>query len=381
MASLEDADVKGERARMQAMPLAGSSSGVECLGLRKEFTSRGHTKVAVADLWLGLEGGQVFGLLGPNGAGKTTLLSMLVSSLAPTAGKCHLGGVDAFASRRAAQDLLGFCPQSDALFPLLTARENLELYARLNGTPEAHIAPLTASALAALDLTRYAQAHAGTLSGGNKRRLSLAVALIASPLVAFLDEPSSGVDPVARRRMGSVLAAAKEGGRVIVLTTHLVEEAEALCGRVGILVRGRLACLGSPAYLKLLYGSGYKIELLLRGGGEGGAAAAVAAVVAALRQAADESIRVEVEVEGEAAGQQERRQEQRSHRVTLAASPRLRLSSAFRVLEEAKAGQGAALVEYGVAACALENVFLRFTKLQEEADERDAAAAAAALAR
>ena len=352
--SVEDADVREERARVLSTP-PPAATGIECRALRKEYESRGVRKVAVADATLHLPENAVFGLLGPNGAGKTTLLSMLVSAVTPTSGSCTLAGMDAVASRRAAADVLGYCPQGDALFPLLTAGENLTVYAALNGTPSAHLPALVSAALAALDLTRYAHARAHTLSGGNKRRLSLACALIAAPKCVLLDEPSTGVDPLARRRMAEVVGQAARG-RTILLTTHLIEEAELLCSRVGVLVRGRLGCLGTPARLKSLYGSGFKVQVSVAGG-----AGAAEALRGRLAQEADAGIVREGGAGGSSVW---------GRLVTFLATPGLRLSAAFGVLEAARSG--GQVEEYSIAACSLETVFLRFTRMQEEADEREA---------
>jgi ATP-binding cassette subfamily A (ABC1) protein 3 len=222
-------------------------------------------KVAVADLSFGVPAGECFGFLGINGAGKTSTLKILTGDEGPTAGTVLVGGHNAATEPHAVRHLLGYCPQFDALLELLTVREHLELYSGLKGIPPAAVPAAVDAKLAQLDLLQYANKLAGTLSGGNKRKLSVAIALIGAPRVVVLDEPSTGMDPVARRFMWDVISRAVTGRKEcsLLLTTHSMEEVEALCGRVGIMVGGRLRCLGSAQHLKSRFGSGYVCTLQL----------------------------------------------------------------------------------------------------------------------
>jgi ATP-binding cassette, subfamily A (ABC1), member 3 len=158
---------------------------------------------------------------------------------------------------------IGFCPQFDALFELLTAREHLELYARIKGIAEKDIKRVVDAKIAEMGLTEYANRTAGGYSGGNKRKLSVAIAMIGEPSIVFLDEPSTGMDPVARRFMWEIISdiVTKREKCSVILTTHSMEECEALCSRIGIMVGGVLRCLGSAQRLRTRYGRGYQIEI------------------------------------------------------------------------------------------------------------------------
>ena len=155
---------------------------------------------------------------------------------------------------------LGFCPQHDALWPELSCREHLELYARLKGQPDP--AAAAAAMMRKLDLVLHAAKPSKDLSGGNKRKLSAAIALVAAPVVSFLDEPSSGMDVATRRNMWDVVTASLKTGSVV-LTTHSMEEADALSTRIAIMTNGELRCVGTSQHLKTRFGGGYQLELLL----------------------------------------------------------------------------------------------------------------------
>jgi len=156
---------------------------------------------------------------------------------------------------------LGYCPQFDALDPLLSGREHLRLYARLRGLDEKSVKKAAEWGLRKLGLTPYADRCAGTYSGGNKRKLSTAIALIGNPSIVFLDEPTSGMDPGARRFLWNSILEMIRGGQSVVLTSHSMEECEALCSRLGIMVNGQFKCLGSIQHLKARFGSGYTLTL------------------------------------------------------------------------------------------------------------------------
>ena len=160
---------------------------------------------------------------------------------------------------------MGYCPQFDGLQPNMTGREHLQFYARVRGVPPAEVSGVVESLLAKMDLTRYADKQAGTYSGGNKRKLSVAIALIGEPAVVLLDEPSTGMDPEARRFMWDVISASTKG-RTVVLTSHSMEECEALCNRIGIMVGGRFSCLGPLQHLKNRFSEGYSVDLRFQPG-------------------------------------------------------------------------------------------------------------------
>jgi ATP-binding cassette, subfamily A (ABC1), member 3 len=261
----EDVDVADERARVSAQMGAdgGRVSDVILLDRLRRVYKGG--KVAVRNLSFGVPLGQVFGFLGINGAGKSSALKMLTGDILPTSGTARLAGYDIITEQPEVRRLLGYCPQFDALLDLLTVQEHLELYARIKGVPEARVAAAVEAQLDAFDLRPYANKLAGTLSGGNKRKTSVAVALIGAPPLVFLDEPSTGMDPVARRFMWRAIArvATERKQCSIILTTHSMEEVEALCERIGIMVGGRLRCLGTAQHLKNTHGQGFMSDMRL----------------------------------------------------------------------------------------------------------------------
>uniref|UniRef100_A0A7S1CQA7 ABC transporter domain-containing protein n=1 Tax=Bicosoecida sp. CB-2014 TaxID=1486930 RepID=A0A7S1CQA7_9STRA len=257
---VEDEDVARERQRV-----ASGRANDDLIVLKNLRKVYGGRKAAVRGLSFGIPSGQVFGFLGINGAGKTSTLGILSGKLLPTSGSATLAGLDILTQQVEVRRLLGYCPQFDALLDLLTVREHLELFAHIKGVPEDEVADVVSDKIADMQLSQFANKCAGTLSGGNKRKLSVAIAMIGDPPLLFLDEPSTGMDPVARRFMWNLIASvAAERERVsIVLTTHSMEECEALCSRVGIMVGGRLRCLGSVQHLKQRFGKGYLAEIRL----------------------------------------------------------------------------------------------------------------------
>ena len=220
-------------------------------------------KYAVRGVSLGIPNGECFGLLGINGAGKSTTLSILSGEFGPSSGEAFLGGLSLAKDIHQCRRKIGFCPQFDALFELLTGREHLELYARIKGIVERDIPGAVENKILEMGLKQYADNPAGTYSGGNKRKLSVAIAMIGDPSIVFLDEPSTGMDPVAKRFMWEVITniVTKRAQCSVILTTHSMEECDALCTRIGIMVGGVLRCLGSGQRLRSKYGHGYQVEI------------------------------------------------------------------------------------------------------------------------
>jgi ABC-type multidrug transport system ATPase subunit len=218
-------------------------------------------KFAVKGLSIGIPYGQCFGLLGINGAGKTTTMGMLTGEFPPSSGNAWLAGKNILTEANEVRRLIGYCPQFDALFGLMTGREHLMMYARIKGIPESHIKAIVEQKIRQMDLQNHCDRAAGSYSGGNKRKLSVACAMIGVPRIVFLDEPSTGMDPVARRFMWQVINdIVATGNTSVILTTHSMEECEALCSRIGIMVGGRFRCLGSAQHLKTRFGLGYQLE-------------------------------------------------------------------------------------------------------------------------
>ncbi|VFV28390.1 low quality protein: atp-binding [Lynx pardinus] len=245
----DDVDVASERQRV----LRGDADNdmVKIENLTKVYKSRKIGRILAVDrLCLGVRPGECFGLLGVNGAGKTSTFKMLTGDESTTGGEAFVNGHSVLKELLQVQQSLGYCPQFDALFDELTAREHLQLYTRLRGIPWKDEARVVKWALEKLELSKYADKPAGTYSGGNKRKLSTAIALIGYPAFIFLDEPTTGMDPKARRFLWNLILDLIKTGRSVVLTSHSMEECEALCTRLAIMVNGRLRCLGSIQHLK-----------------------------------------------------------------------------------------------------------------------------------
>ena len=235
--------------------LIGVAAGLLGYGLRR----RGDWAVAVARINLGIAHRSLFCLLGHNGAGKTTTFNMLSGMFGPTKGDAIIIGKSVRAQLGAVQAMIGICPQHDVLWPELSAYEHLRLFAGLSHMPASDIPRQVADYLEQVDLTEWAHRPTREYSGGMKRRLSVACSLITNPKVSFLDEPTTGMDPVNRRGVWNVLEKAKTE-RVVLLTTHAMEEADTLGDLISIMSRGRLHCLGTSIRLKSLYGSGYRVD-------------------------------------------------------------------------------------------------------------------------
>ncbi|WP_188432605.1 ABC transporter ATP-binding protein [Kroppenstedtia guangzhouensis] len=188
--------------------------------------------------------GEVFGLLGPNGAGKTTTMEMIEGLRKPDVGEIHLFGVDALRKPKAVKELIGVQLQSTALFDHLTTRESILLY----GSFYRHMRRVE-ELLQAFDLVKKEKTLVKHLSGGQRQRLAIALAVVHDPRVIFLDEPTTGLDPKARRDLWEIILRLKEEGRTVFLSTHYMEEAEQLCDRVAIMDSGRVIALDTPAEL------------------------------------------------------------------------------------------------------------------------------------
>ncbi|CAG5129798.1 unnamed protein product [Candidula unifasciata] len=251
----EDEDVAQERYRIE------HSDRLELLRSNKLILD-GLTKYygnirAVDHLSIGIPAGECFGLLGINGAGKSTTFMMLTGDTPISSGEAYIDSCSVKTHKQMARRKLGYCPQFDALIDQLTGREILTLFARLRGIVESEIPEAVSDMMDALTLMPHADKQCRTYSGGNKRKLSTGIALIGDPDVIFLDEPTTGMDPVARRMLWKVLAAVRDSGRTLILTSHSMEECEALCTRLAIMVNGQFKCLGSIQHLKNKFGEGY----------------------------------------------------------------------------------------------------------------------------
>lgn len=231
---------------------------VEANGLRKTFGKPPKENVAVDGLSFSIGRGETFGLLGPNGAGKTTTISMLVGLLTPDDGSVIVGNAsDAIhgdPTEPAVRNLIGVAPQSLSLYEELTAKENLEFFGQLYGLSGSKLRERVEWALAFAQLQDRQKDRVETFSGGMKRRMNIAVALIHEPAILLLDEPTVGVDPQSRNHIFESIQQLRSEGMTILYTTHYMEEAQRLCDRVAIVDRGKLLALDSVGGLIEKYG-------------------------------------------------------------------------------------------------------------------------------
>jgi ABC-2 type transport system ATP-binding protein len=228
------------------------SAMVEVKGLVKKYGDR----VAVNGVDLSILEGEIFGLLGPNGAGKSTTISILATLLTPNGGEVRICGYDLRQEVKSVKPLIGFVPQELALYPTLSACDNLTFFGRIQGIRGLLLRERVASALALVGLTDRAKDAVYTFSGGMKRRLNIAVGLIHQPRVLFLDEPTVGIDPQSRNFIFEHVERLKAQGMTILYTTHYMEEVERLCDRVAIMDEGHILVLDTPKGLIGLLGGG-----------------------------------------------------------------------------------------------------------------------------
>jgi ABC-2 type transport system ATP-binding protein len=204
---------------------------------------------AVNGLNLEIRTGEMFGFLGPNGAGKTTTISVLCGLLAASAGSAYIGGLDVRTDMSKIKSRIGVCPQEAAVYKFLTGMENLELFGRLHGLDKQVLKELAADLVNQAGFADAAGRRTKGYSGGMMRQLNLLMALISDPEIVFLDEPTVGMDARARRRTWDYIGSLKDQGKTVILTTHYIEEAQALSDRVGIIDYGELIALGTPVDL------------------------------------------------------------------------------------------------------------------------------------
>jgi len=209
---------------------------------------------AVNDISFEIRRGEIFGLLGPNGAGKSTLISMLCCLLQPTSGRVTIGGFDLEKDSLKIKRIIGVVPQEISLYHTLTARENLEFYAKIYGLSRSVANKRIKTLLEMVGLSERADDLLENYSGGMKRRINIAVALLHNPEILFLDEPTVGVDPQSRKRIYDTIQALNRQGMTVLLTTHQMEDAEKLCHRIAIVDNGKLIALDTLEGLMNLVG-------------------------------------------------------------------------------------------------------------------------------
>eukprot|EP00164_Ancoracysta_twista_P003141 GFYU01004190.1.p1 GENE.GFYU01004190.1~~GFYU01004190.1.p1 ORF type:complete len:1422 (-),score=447.32 GFYU01004190.1:80-4345(-) len=232
----------------------------KCARVHKLSKTYGTT-TALKEVSMSMEQGQVFCLLGSNGSGKSTTVNMLSGLHQPTHGDAFLFGYSITEDVEAVQALAGICPQDDILWEEMTGPEHVKLYAKFRGVMSQDIDSVVHESLKTVNLHTELKSYAGSYSGGMKRRLSVALASVGAPRIIFLDEPTTGMDPLSRRRVWGAIEKLKEN-RIVVLTTQDMTEADALGDKIGILSYGRLRAMGSSLFLKRNFGAGYQINIL-----------------------------------------------------------------------------------------------------------------------
>uniref|UniRef100_A0A673B4K5 ATP-binding cassette, sub-family A (ABC1), member 12 n=1 Tax=Sphaeramia orbicularis TaxID=375764 RepID=A0A673B4K5_9TELE len=258
----EDEDVASEHLRV-----ASGAAGSDILQVNQLTKVYQHFKKkvhAVKRLSVGIPAGECFGLLGVNGAGKTTTFKMLTGDVSPTDAVHHILGrlVDIMECRNQGINI-GYCPQVDALDDLLTGEEHLYFYARVHGISKREIRRVVNYLLKRLELTYHRNIITDGYSCGTRRKLSTALALVGHPQILLLDEPSSGMDPRTKRHLWKIISEEVKGKCAVVLTSHSMEECEALCSRLAIMVKGQFRCLGSLQHIKNRFGSGFTVKMYL----------------------------------------------------------------------------------------------------------------------
>ena len=231
-----------------ARPTSGPM--IETRDLRRTFKSRRSEVEAVRGVDLSIGAGEIFGFLGPNGAGKTTTLRMLATLLTPTSGEATVAGADLRREPQAVRERIGYVPQGGSTDPAETGRGELVLQCRLYGMNKSDAQARAAEVLVALDLEAAADRTTNTYSGGMKRRLDVGLGIVHKPSVLFLDEPTTGLDPQARARMWDEIRILRAGGTTVFLTTHYLEEADALADRLAIIDQGKIVAEGTADELK-----------------------------------------------------------------------------------------------------------------------------------
>ncbi|CAI5452156.1 unnamed protein product [Caenorhabditis angaria] len=258
--SVEDSDVIAEKQKVKTLLQNSQDYSLISDNLVKWYGNFN----AVKGVNFHLKSKECFGLLGVNGAGKTSTFQMLTGENSITSGDAFVNGWSVKNNWREAGQRVGYCPQYDAIIKEMSAEETLYMFARIRGIPENEIPSKVAAVIHAIGIGIYAKRQIKSYSGGNKRRLSLGIAIVGLPDVLLLDEPTSGVDPKARRIIWNILNRVRDLGTSLVLTSHSMDECEALCTELAIMVYGKFRCYGSCQHIKSRYGEGYTLLIRLK---------------------------------------------------------------------------------------------------------------------
>ncbi|XP_053607354.1 ATP-binding cassette sub-family A member 2-like isoform X2 [Plodia interpunctella] len=295
---------------------------------------------------------ECFGLLGVNGAGKTTTFKMLMGDESISSGDAFVSGYSVKKNITEVHKNIGYCPQFDAVFSELTGRETLRVFALLRGLREDAVPSTTAALAAALGFTKHLDKRVHQYSGGNKRKLSTAVALLGRTKLVFVDEPTTGVDPAAKRQVWRAIQGAQRAGRGVVLTSHSMEECEALCTRLTIMVNGQFRCIGSPQHLKNKFSEGFTLTIKIKTNDESTAEETYRSTDVLKRYVNDNF-------------HNPRLMEEYQGLLTYYLPDRsIAWSRLFGIMERAKRDQ--AVEDYSISQTTLEQIFLQFTKYQKD---------------
>lgn len=332
-----DPDVKQEMERIRNMSADEIAQGNLVLnGLTKYYGSQ----LAVNQLHLAVGASECFGLLGINGAGKTTTFKMMTGDEIISSGDAYIRGFSMRNNMNKVHKLIGYCPQFDALLLDLTGRETMKIFSLLRGVPRSEIKELTNKLSLELGFHKHLDKKISAFSGGNKRKLSTALALIGEPSLIFLDEPTTGMDPGAKRQLWNIINKTRNSGRSVVMTSHSMEECEALCTKLAIMVNGEFKCLGSTQHLKNKFSKGF--ILTIKAGRE------------------DEEILDEIKDRVHKIFPSAEMKEKYLDILTFHITESLKWSEIFATMAQMKAEIG--LSDYALTQTSLEQVFLFFTK-------------------
>lgn len=346
----EDSDVHNEKVKIQ------NSSQVELFHnytmVVQDLTKYYGNFLAVNGLCLGIKKYECFGLLGVNGAGKTTTFKMLTGDIRISKGDAWVNGKSIKRHVEDVQKLIGYCPQFDALLDDMTARETLIMFSLLRGIRYENCNLIAEKLATDFDYFRHLDKRVKELSGGNKRKLSTSIALIGDPPVIYLDEPTTGMDPATKRYLWNALCKVRDSGKTIVLTSHSMEECEALCTRLAIMVNGNFKCLGSTQHLKDKFAEGYTITIKVKKPDE--SSGSTHADTSAIERYIGENF--------PNATLREKHEELLTYYIMDKSVPWSRM---FGILEDGKR-RDLPIEDYSLGQSSLEQVFLTFTKHQQE---------------
>ncbi|KAG8505138.1 ATP-binding cassette sub-family A member 5, partial [Galemys pyrenaicus] len=366
----EDEDVKAERLKVKELmscQYCEEKPAIMVSNLHKEYDdkkdfllTRKVKKVATkyvsfcfglcVMIFLLIPLGEILGLLGPNGAGKSTIINLLVGDVEPTSGQVFLGDYSSDSTDGDdSNKCMGYCPQINPLWPDITLQEHFEIYGAVKGMSASDMKEVMTRITNALDLKEHLQKTIKKLPAGIKRKLCFALSMLGNPQITLLDEPSTGMDPKAKQHMRAIRTAFKNKKRAAVLTTHYMEEAEAVCDRVAVMVSGQLRCIGTVQHLKSKFGKGYFLEIKLKDWVE---------------NLEIDRLHREVQYIFPNASRQESFSSILAYKIPK--EDVQSLSQSFSKLEEAK--HTFAIEEYSFSQATLEQVFVELTKEQEEED-------------